>query len=325
MRKILSIFLVVLPLLSVAQFAPPAGQEGTTAMHADSSAFVAWANGCVLELGPMRIDQPENGVVSFGDAAAAVGAPGGTMDVVSLGDGGKATLTFRSPIYNGPGPDFAVFENGFANAQNQDMYFLELAFVEVSSDGENFFRFPCYFNAPTEPQLGGMGCIDPRLIHNFASKYAAFYGTPFDLSDLEDNPLLNKDRITHVRLVDVVGDIDPRYATYDSQGQVVNDPWPTPFNSSGFDLDAVGVINDLAHYDVVSHNSINMLVYPNPVQDVLKVKAKSISSVTVYSLTGQRILESESDNIDVSWLQPGIYFARIAAEGNIIVNKFVKK
>jgi hypothetical protein len=45
--------------------------------------------------------------------------------------------------------------------------------------------------------------------------------------------------------VDVVGSITPAYATYDSQGNMVNDPWPTPYSSSGFDLDAVGVINQL--------------------------------------------------------------------------------
>ena len=324
MRKTLSIFLVIVPLLSVAQYAPPAGQDGTTAMHADSSAFVAWATGCVVERGPMSIDNPDAGVANFGTDADGIGAPGGTMTVVSLGDGGKAVMTFDSPIYNGPGPDFAVFENGFANAQDPSMYFLELAFVEVSSDGVNYFRFPAYFDAPQEPQLGGMGCISPSQIHNLASKYEAMYGTPFDLDEVPDNALLNKDRITHVRLVDVVGCIDPAYASYDCQGHVVNDPWPTPFGSSGFDLDAVGVIHDLAHNDGVNSVSSTMLVYPNPVQGTLKVRTEDLNSITVFSLTGQRILESQNNNVDVSFLLPGIYFARIVADGNVIVNKFVK-
>ena len=324
MRKTLSIFLVIVPLLSVAQYAPPAGQDGTTAMHADSSAFVAWATGCVVERGPMSIDNPDAGVANFGTDADGIGAPGGTMTVVSLGDGGTAVMTFDSPIYNGPGPDFAVFENGFANAQDASMYFLELAFVEVSSDGVNYFRFPAYFDAPQEPQLGGMGCILPSQIHNLASKYEAMYGTPFDLDEVPDNALLNKDRITHVRLVDVVGCIDPAYASYDCQGHVVNDPWPTPFGSSGFDLDAVGVIHDLAHNDGVNSISSTMLVYPNPVQGTLMVRVENLNTISVYSLTGQRILESQSNNVDVSFLLPGIYFARIVADGNVIVNKFVK-
>ena len=326
MRKILSIFLVVLPLLSVAQFAPPAGQEGTTAMHADSSAFVGWATGCVVEPGPMNITNPSAGVAGAGwPAENALGAPEGTYGVTCLGDGGKATLTFRSPICNGPGPDFAVFENGFANAQYPNMYFLELAFVEVSSDGRNYFRFPAYFNAPQEPQLGGMACIDPSLIHNLASKYAAMYGTPFDLDELEDNPLLNKNSVTHVRVVDVVGCIDPQYATYDCQGHVINDPWPTPFASSGFDLDAVGVIHDVAHLNVNDHSTVSALVFPNPVRDILTVQADNVESITVYSMVGQRVMASDGNQVDVSCLPSGVYFISIQIEGKTIVNKFIKK
>lgn len=324
MRKILSIFLVTLPLLSVAQFAPPAGQEGTTAMHADSSAFVAWATGCVVERGPMRIDKPEQGLASYGVDADGIGFPDG-QGLVSLGDGGNAVVTFASPICNGPGPDFAVFENPLENAQQPGFFFLELGFVEVSSDGVNYFRFPAVSLVPETPQVGGFGCVEPHLVHNLAGKYAPMYGTPFDLDELEDDPALDKDNITHVRIVDVVGNINPEYATYDSQGHVVNDPWPTPFASSGFDLDAVGVIHDRAHASVDNHDAISVTLYPNPVQNTLMVKAHEVSSITVYSLTGQCVAESPSNQVDVASLQPGVYFARVVADGTVIVNKFVKK
>ena len=324
MRKILSIFLVTLPLLSVAQFAPPAGQEGTTAMHADSSAFVAWATGCVVERGPMRIDKPEQGLASYGVDADGIGFPDG-QGLVSLGDGGNAVVTFASPICNGPGPDFAVFENPLENAQQPGFFFLELGFVEVSSDGVNYFRFPAVSLVPETPQVGGFGCVEPHLVHNLAGKYAPMYGTPFDLDELEDDPALDKDNITHVRIVDVVGNIDPEYATYDSQGHVVNDPWPTPFASSGFDLDAVGVIHDRAHASVDNHDATSITLYPNPVQNTLMVKAHEVSSITVYSLTGQCVAESPSNQVDVASLQPGVYFARVVADGTVIVNKFVKK
>ena len=55
--------------------------------------------------------------------------------------------------------------------------------------------------------------------------------------------MLDVNNIRYVKVTDVVGDIDPTYATHDSLGNIINDPWPTPFTSSGFDLDAVGVIN----------------------------------------------------------------------------------
>lgn len=327
MRKILSIFLVILPLLSMAQIGPSTWQELYGPIHADSSIFVAWATNCVAEPGPMNIANPSAGLAGNGwPASNAVGVPEGTYGVTCLGDGGRATVTFRSPICNGPGPDFAVFENGFANAGNPDMLFLELAFVEVSSDGEHFFRFPAYFDGPQEPQLGGMACMDPNLIHNLASKYAAFYGTPFDLDEIEDDPLLDKNHVTHVRMVDVVGCIQPEYATYDCQGHVINDPWPTPFASSGFDLDAVGVIHDLAHYDVIEEQEpTRVVLYPNPVQQTLSVKAEGAFSVTVYSLSGQQVLYSESSRIDVSTLRQGMYLVRIVCDDQVFVNKIFKE
>ena len=325
MKRISILMMVMLPVTLWAQFAPAAGLPGSTAMHADSSAFVAWATGCTVERGLQRIDKPALGVADFGEEALALGKPGGTMDVASLGDGGVATLTFASPIYNGEGPDFAVFENGFANAQRPDEYFLELAFVEVSSDGENFFRFPAVSNVPFETQLNGSGTIVPTLIHNFASKYEAFYGTPFDLDEMEDNALLDKNKITHVRLVDVVGCIKPEYATVDAEGHIVNDPWPTPFASSGFDLDAVGVIHDVAHLDVAENEAIRVALYPNPVKDRLQVKAEGLQSVEVFNMVGQLVLTSQYDVVDMSDLMNGIYFVRVVCEGGIVSKRIVKQ
>ena len=317
--------MAMLPVALWAQFAPAAGLPGSTAIHADSSAFVAWATGCTVERGPQRIDKPDLGVASFGDETMAVGRPGGTMDVVSLGDGGTAILTFDSPICNGEGPDFAVFENGFANAQNPDCYALELAFVEVSSDGVNFFRFPAVTRVQSETQLGNGGCIDPCQLHNFASKYEAFYGTPFDLDEVEDNELLDKSRITHVRLIDVVGCIDPQYASYDSEGHIVNDPWPTPFGSSGFDLDAVGVIHDLAHNDVPEIGAENVSVYPNPVNGQLNIKAENLQLVEIYNVVGQQVMTSTETVIDMSPLMEGVYFVRMVCEGGTFVKRIVKQ
>ena len=322
MRKILSIFLVTLPLLSVAQFAPPAGQEGTTAMHCDSSAFVAWATGCVVERGPMRIDKPENGVASYGVDADGIGKA--DEGLVSLGDGGNAVLTFASPICNGPGPDFAVFENPLENAQQPGYFFLELGFVEVSSDGVNYVRFPAISLVPESPQVGSFGCVLPQLVHNLAGKYAPFYGTPFDLDDLPDE-VVDKNNITHVRIVDVVGYINPEYASYDSQGHIVNDPWPTPFNTSGFDLDAVGVIHDRSHYSAVDDIAVGTVaIYPNPVVDILSVQTDEAVSIVVYSMTGQKLAVSENNTVDLSILPAGVYMACVQSKGKTCVQKFIK-
>ena len=325
-KRISILMLAMVPVALWAQFAPAQDKPGTTAMHADSSAFVGWATGVEVVHGPMNIANPDLGVTgaNYPDENA-LGYPEGTFGVVCLGDGGMATLTFASPIYNGVGPDFAVFENGFANAVNPDTWALELAFVEVSSDGEHFFRFPAYSNTQTTTQLGNGGTIVPSQIHNLASKYGAMYGTPFDLDEVEDNPLLDKNRITHVRVVDVVGCIDSLYASYDCQGHVINDPWPTPFASSGFDLDAVGVIHDLAHLNVPEDESESVAVYPNPVKDRLTVKAENLQSVEVYNLMGQRMLTTTTSTIDMGSLYQGIYFVRITADGKTVTQRVVKQ
>ncbi len=216
-------------------------QFAATGISASDPSFVGWATGVSnLTRGPMNIANPSLGLASFGSASDALGAPTGTS-VVSLGDGGAITLTFDKPIMNGAGADFAVFENGFLSS---GLVFAELGFVEVSSNGTDFFRFAATSLTQTTSQVGAFGTLDPTKIHNLAGQFVANQGTPFDLDELTGvSPLLDVNAVSFVRVVDVVGSINDAYATYDSLGNKINDPWFTPFASSGFDLDAVGVIH----------------------------------------------------------------------------------
>lgn len=319
--KILWFTLLFMPVASFAQFAPPAGQEGSTAIHADSSVFVAWANTCIIERGYQQIDDPSLGFAYYGDVEAGIGKA--DNNVVSLGDGGKAILTFEEPIFNGLGPDFAVFENAFNN------FSLELAFVEVSSNGVDYFRFPAISLTQTDHQIGGFGSIDATMIHHMAGKYRVLYGTPFDLDDIEDNPLLDKKAVTHVKIIDVVGNIDTLYATYDSEGHRVNDPWPTPFYSSGFDLDAVGVIHDIIHQSTDEITEYQVNIYPNPCSDYIKIKSENMSECDIFNIMGQKIMSlilDKGDNIlNISNLQVGFYFVSIKTNGILMTGKIVKR
>jgi len=124
-----------------------------------------------------------------------------------------------------------VFENSFSDT------FLELGYVEVSSDGVNFFRFGN--DSLTESPVGGFGAVDPTDIGGFAGKYRQGYGTPFDLALLIDTSgLLDTNNVKWVRIVDIVGD----GGCLDTSGDVIYDPYPT-MGSAGFDLDAIGVLN----------------------------------------------------------------------------------
>ena len=217
------------------------GTEGCTAVRYDSSIVAAWATGCTVVRGPVDIVDPDGPRVRYGDESMAIGpATTNSQRAVSLGDGGTATLTFAEPIRNVEGPDFAVFENPFNDK------FLELAFVEVSTDGERFVRFPATSLTPTDVQTDPIGSTDPTLINNLAGKYRVGYGTPFDLEELRDSAGIDINNIVYVRVVDVVGTIAPQYATRDAKGRIVNDPYPTnesgTWASGGFDLTGVAVL-----------------------------------------------------------------------------------
>lgn len=171
------------------------------------------------------------------DIDNAVGpAAGSSMEILCLGRGGAVTLSFDPAISNQSGPDLAVFENSFQDT------FLELAFVEVSTDGVVFERFDS--ESLTPDPVGPFGSMDPTLIHGLAGIFMQGLGTPFDLSALANHPqvlsgAVSLDAIHFVRIVDVVGDGD----TLDSSGNPIYDPYPTA-GSAGFDLDGVAVLGD---------------------------------------------------------------------------------
>lgn len=257
----LSLMVLLFGIPAIAQdgpFPPPAGQPGSTAVHMDSLIFESWASALTIKRGYINLSDPAeeadgSSFATFGNRSSPLGAATGfSNNVISLGDGGEVTLTFDQPIVNGPGADFAVFENGFLDT------FLELAFVEVSSDGINYFRFPAISLNTEEEQIGPFGEVDATKIHNLAGKYRGGFGTPFDLSELEENENLDINNVRFVRIVDVVGSVDPAYATFDSQGHMVNDPFPTPFPSGGFDLEAVGIINGGKDYLVSDFRNLEL-------------------------------------------------------------------
>jgi hypothetical protein len=252
-------------------------------------AFVGWPTN-VTDYSPSNPDtilydnatvalQPVSGE-EYGEAAG----DGGGFSVVSLGDltaedikngvpPGSITLQFAGGIADGPGPDFAVYNNAFQVSDTQA--FMKLAYVEVSTDGVNFARFPSVDTNPKPPYMETYddngdpvtlpdwpyATEDPTKIYNLAGKafnnYGVSWGVPFDLAELADNPaVLNGTvdlyNINFVRLVDVPGS----GAFQDAYGDPIYDPWLTFYDSAynpdapdspsspGFQLEAIGVLND---------------------------------------------------------------------------------
>lgn len=235
-----------------------AGDPGSTAVTFNDPRIQGWASGFINYLPGSEVDD------SWKQPTAGLGPAGQSVhDVVVLGRGGEITMTLFPAVRNGLGDDLAIFENGYNDT------FLELAYVEVSSDGVNFVRFPGY--SLTASPVGSYGAVQPYFVTGFAGKFAVSYGTPFDLQELQDAydwvvsrgagyqwqgpsvlefsqtyadhlrnnlPLVDLDSITHIRLVDVVGDGSAK----DALGNPIYDPYPT-VGSAGFDLDAVAALN----------------------------------------------------------------------------------
>ena len=297
------------------------GTEGCQGIHCQDPAILGWATTCTIERGRQNITTP--GVfATYGTENDGVGAATeATGDVVSLGDYGIAVLTFDIPIQNGDGYDFAVFENSLNDS------FLEMAFVEVSSDGVNYFRFPAISNSDTTVQVDNGGSVDATLIHNLAGKYRAGWGTPFDLEELAGNDDLDINNITHIRLVDVVGCVAPRYATRDSRGHIINDPYPTPFYSSGFDLDGVCVLNGWRPNGVEENTMVNhtLTVYPNPCHSTLTLNTEAHDVVMLFNMQGallQRVVATDNTTtLNMQDLPAGIYFVRCGNQSAKVVKQ----
>ncbi|KAF0095634.1 MAG: cell surface protein [Puniceicoccaceae bacterium 5H] len=225
--------------------------------------FKGWATGYSSYV-PHDLEEVQNYVGgAYSHPEKALGpVTGSNGDIVSLDDmnadeiaawlddpdnsngPGELTLTFNNPIYNGAGADFATFENSFASGGG---VFAELGYVEVSTNGTDFARFPSI--SLTESPVGGYGTIDPTGVYNLVGKHVNAYnnsfGTPFDLDDLLDDTLVldgvvDLNEINYVRIVDIPGD-----GTFlDSEGNPIYDAWHT-FGSGGVDFEALGVINQV--------------------------------------------------------------------------------
>jgi hypothetical protein len=111
----------------------------------------------------------------------------GSLDVLSLGEGGSVVVELGQSIVDGPGPDFIVFENPFDIGGDPAKPYAELGTVEVSADGSTFHGFEC---VATSYPYGSCAGWHPVLANPDANAIdpldpAAAGGDAFDLGDLK--------------------------------------------------------------------------------------------------------------------------------------------
>jgi hypothetical protein len=319
MPQLITLFLILFILHPVsAQFTGEVGSIGCEAISKESSGIVAWATKCEVKRGYLDKSDVKKGFVSQGADSNAVGVA--DNKVVSLGDSGVALLTFDVPIRNNVGPDFLVFENGFS------ANYLELAFVEVSSDGIHFFRFPAVSNRSITKQIGPYDTFgEVNGLYNLAGKYEVNYGTPFDLEELTETNLLDKFNIRFVKIIDVVGSIDPKIGSFDSKGRIINDPYPTDFAAGGFDLDAVAVFDKSKHVSLGSLERSKFRVFPNPAtsKDTLQLQIDQSVSIEITNLFGQQVFSGKTSQVPLNQFVPGYYYIVLSLDSGKQVVKFL--
>jgi len=99
-------------------------------------------------------------------------------------------------------------------------------------------------------------------------------------------------------------------------------------NNFGDVLDHITVYT----YQPTATHSVNtdqlFVLYPNPTQDILHVQSnENIESLEVYTIMGQQTIANQlyTDNVDISRLNPGMYFLKIKSEFNSpVIKSFVK-
>jgi hypothetical protein len=92
----------------------------------------------------------------------------------------------------------------------------------------------------------------------------------------------------------------------------------------------ITLLNDLSESDADKFNENEVLLYPNPVSDLLNIEAEEdVSKVEIYSITGQLVQTQygldKQMQIDVKKLNPGLYILAIESADEIIKQKFVKQ
>lgn len=176
-----------------------AGKGAWVALCLLLCACSAWGNPFISAGGMVSYDPGPGvwtGISYYNNPARATGAPkGSTIDtplygplssIVTLGDGGSITLRFDEPVTDDPrnpyGLDFIVFSNAFFVGGFPDERCQELAFVEISPNGSDWFlilpsKLPAQLVKPRRLQPSGYVKGDTGNSTTVVSGYAEYTPT----------------------------------------------------------------------------------------------------------------------------------------------------
>lgn len=77
---------------------------------------------------------------------------------------------------------------------------------------------------------------------------------------------------------------------------------------------------------IASAHKKNFKIYPNPATDLIQIDSnENIKEVNIYSVSGQKVLDSQGKKINVQSLEKGIYFVEIKTDHQTIIQKLIKQ
>ncbi|WP_334125612.1 T9SS type A sorting domain-containing protein [Empedobacter brevis] len=92
------------------------------------------------------------------------------------------------------------------------------------------------------------------------------------------------------------------------------------------DSGVVSFLISLPKLGVSDVNTVKFEVYPNPATELIHIETKGqVSSSILYNMAGQKVLNSEHKQIDVSSLPKGIYILKTTIDGKDMTKKIIKK
>jgi hypothetical protein len=73
--------------------------------------------------------------------------------------------------------------------------------------------------------------------------------------------------------------------------------------------------------------AVELNIYPNPTNDYINIDcAEDINQVVIYSINGSEVIRTKSTYIDLSSLNPSMYFVNVMLQnGEVIRSKVIRK
>lgn len=218
-------------------------------------------------------------------------------EVLCLGFGGEIVIGLKEKvILDEAGIDFKIFENAFVNPINSKI-FAEPGIVSVSQDGINYIPFPYNFET-----LEGCAGITPVIGTENPFDANSNSGDGFDLKTV------GLSWAKYIKIKDITNQVfaDKKHYYYD-------------FVLSGFDLDAVAIINSgKSEATSVSSDNLEFSIKGN------KFISNQPINLAIYDLNGIELYNNpQSTNLNLSQFKSQFLMLKVASNGTINYMKYI--